>query len=160
MYQTLQTKHKKIVVQWIPGHCNIAGNDAAATLAKKGSSIIQQCQSGISYHSAKTSIKTYFKNKTLMDPTCRTEGKHWKLDLPTIPDHPRNQAVATVRLSTGHDCLVKHLHRIGILQPPYCTLCKEQEDMDRTHIMKCSALRRSTEYERYWEARGLMSVYN
>ena len=95
-----------------------------------------------------------------MDLTCRTEGKLWKLDLPTIPDHPRNQAVATIRLSTGHDCLAKHLHRIGILQLPYCTLCKEQEDMDRTHIMKCSVLRRSTEHERYWEARGLMSVYN
>ena len=39
-------------------------------------------------------------------------------------------------------------------------LCKEEEDMDRTHIMKCSVLRRSTEHERYWEARGLMSVYN
>ena len=67
---------------------------------------------------------------------------------------------ATFRLSTGHDCLAKHLHRIGILQLPYCTLCKEQEDMDRTHIMKCSVLRRCTEHERYWEARGLMSIYN
>ena len=63
-------------------------------------------------------------------------------------------------LYPGHDCLAKHLHRIGILQLPYCTLCKEQEDVDKTHIMKCSALRRSTEHERYWEARGLMSVYN
>ena len=94
-----------------------------------------------------------------MDITCRTEGKRWKLGLPTIPDHPRNQVVATFRLSTGHDCLAKRLHRIGILQLPYCTLCKEQEDMDRTHIMKCCVLRRSTEHERYWEARGLMSVY-
>ena len=55
-----------------------------------------------------------------MDLTCRTEGKRWKLDLPTITDHPINQAVATFRLSTGHDCLAKHLHRIGIRQLPYC----------------------------------------
>ena len=84
------------------------------------------------------SIKSHFKNKTLMDLTCRTEEKRWKFDLPTIPDHPKNLAVATFKLSTGHDCLAKHLHRIGILQLPYCTLCKEQEDMDRTHIMKSS----------------------
>ena len=64
------------------------------------------------------------------------------------------------RLSTGHDCLAKHFHRIGILQLPYFALCKEHEDMDRTHIMKCSVLRRSTEHERYREARELMSVYN
>ena len=108
-----------------------------------------QCQSDISYHSAKISIKSRFINKTLIDLTFRTEGKRWKSDLPTIPDHPRNQAVATFRPSTGHDCLAKHLHRIGILQLPYSTLCKEQEDMDRTHIMKCSVLRRSTEHERY-----------
>ena len=68
----------------------------------------------------------------------------------------KKNSVATFRLSTGHDCLAKHLHRIGILQLPYCTLCKEQEDMDRTHIMKCSVLRKCTDHERYWEARGLM----
>ena len=50
----------------------IAGNDAADTLAKKVSTIIQQYQSSISYHSAKISIKTHFKNKTLMELTCRT----------------------------------------------------------------------------------------
>ena len=150
IYQALQTKHKKIVLQWIPGHCNIASNDAPDTLAKKGPTIIQQCQSSISYHSAKISIKSHFK-KTLMDLTCRAEGKCWKLDLPTV---------ATFRLSAGHDCLAKHLHEIGILLLRYCTICKEQEDMDRTLIMKCSVLRRSTEHEKYWEARGLMSVYN
>ena len=84
-----------------------------------------------------------------MDLTCRTEGKRWKLDVPTIPDHPRNQSF---RLSTGHDCQAKHLHQIGILQLPYCTLCIEQEDMGRTHILKCNVLRRFTEHERYWEA--------
>ena len=59
-----------------------------------------------------------------------------------------------------HPSFIQILNIFDICIVRQNTLCKEQEDMDRTHIMKCSVLRRSTEHERYWEARALMSVYN
>ena len=37
--QQLKAKHKQIVLQWIPGHCQIAGNEHADELAKKGATL-------------------------------------------------------------------------------------------------------------------------
>ena len=36
LIRQLKAKHKQIVLQWIPGHSQIAGNEYADTLAKKG----------------------------------------------------------------------------------------------------------------------------
>jgi len=35
----LKGKHKQIALQWIPGHCQITGNEQADLLAKKGAKI-------------------------------------------------------------------------------------------------------------------------
>ncbi|GBO19768.1 hypothetical protein AVEN_89254-1 [Araneus ventricosus] len=35
------------------------------------------------------------------------------------PDKPRRDAVAAFRLTTGHDCLAAHLHRLGIFTGPF-----------------------------------------
>jgi len=36
LIQQLKTKHKRIALLWIPGHCQIAGNEHADALATKG----------------------------------------------------------------------------------------------------------------------------
>ena len=54
----LKAKHKQIALQWIPGHSQIAGNEYADTLAKKGAKITQTHVRETSYHS--TSIKLHF----------------------------------------------------------------------------------------------------
>ena len=52
-----------------------------------------------------------------------------------IPDFPRKTEVAKFRLSTGHDSLAKHLHRINILLSPICNLCSYFcEEMDKQHL--------------------------
>ncbi|GFT97954.1 hypothetical protein TNCV_2168421 [Trichonephila clavipes] len=47
---------------------------------------------------------------------------------------PRRKAVAEFRLTIGHDCLRKHLHRVHVAQAPFYTLCDIWEDMDTDHI--------------------------
>ena len=43
-----------------------------------------------------------------------------KQEIINIPNGPRRAYVAQFRLSTGHDCLGKHLHRFGIKHQPAC----------------------------------------
>jgi len=41
LIRQLKAKHKQIALHWIPGHCQIAGNEHADALAKKGAKITQ-----------------------------------------------------------------------------------------------------------------------
>lgn len=47
----------------------------------------------------------------------------------------RNNAVAFFRLLTKHDCLSKHLKKIGIISSPFCSLCSLQEEMNQRIIL-------------------------
>jgi ribonuclease HI len=46
-----KAKHKPIALQWIPGHCQIAGNEHADALAKKDAKITQTHITETFYHS-------------------------------------------------------------------------------------------------------------
>ncbi|GBM71494.1 hypothetical protein AVEN_243106-1 [Araneus ventricosus] len=74
----------------------------------------------------------------------------------SIPDKPRRDAVAAFLLTTGHDCLATHLHRLGISTKPFSSLCDSGEVMERDHLLRCGALQGLTEVSRYWEARALL----
>ena len=58
LIRQLKAKHKQILLQWIPGHSQIAGNEYADTLAKKGAKITQTHIRETSYHSIKLHFKT------------------------------------------------------------------------------------------------------
>ncbi|GFX52098.1 hypothetical protein TNCV_4654271 [Trichonephila clavipes] len=57
-------------------------------------------------------------------------------------------------LSTGHDCLQKHLHRIHVAQAPFCMLF--WEDMDADLIRHFPDLKGFSLCEVYWQARDLL----
>ncbi|VDO12098.1 unnamed protein product [Rodentolepis nana] len=50
LYELLREKNKTVVLQWIPGHCGIKGNEIADTLAKKGTTILQCMDRPMSFH--------------------------------------------------------------------------------------------------------------
>ena len=89
------------------GHCQIAGNEYADTLAKKGAKITQTHIRETSYHSIKLHLKQVFQSAYRQELGTKLSQKPWKQELAKIPDWPRRRAVAEFRctaLSSGTEC--------------------------------------------------------
>ena len=89
------------------------------------------------------------------------QQKKWKSLLHQkgkITKSDRRSAVATFRLTTGHDCLARHLNRLQILPSPLCILCNDEEEMDEEHLHTCTAVSAESNFiSKYWNARLLMA---
>ncbi|VDO14570.1 unnamed protein product [Rodentolepis nana] len=68
----------------------------------------------------KALIRREFQTSKCNEIKARTKEKQWTVALSDIPDWPRIEAVAEFRLRTGHDCLAKHLYRLGVYTQPTC----------------------------------------
>ncbi|VDN99506.1 unnamed protein product [Rodentolepis nana] len=93
----------------------------------------------------KTLIRRQFKTSRCNKLKARTKEKQWTVALSDIADWPRIEAVAEFRLRTGHDCLAKHLHSLGVHIQPTCPLCDLQKEMEMSHLIRCPTLKTTTE---------------
>ncbi|XP_041349619.1 ribonuclease H1-like [Gigantopelta aegis] len=112
------TKTRQVVLQWIPAHCGILGNEKADTLDKK-----EQAKNS----SATTSNS---KRKTpIIKAIMRSPKNKDSYHLLT-----RQQQVTLFRLRTGHNRLNSHMHRkFRLASSPICTC--GQEDQTTEHIL-------------------------
>ena len=101
-----------LVLQWIPSHCGVSGNEKADKLSKEGSKLPQSHHS-VSYPEARTIIKSSF----------HTEWKR-RLNITgeddSIKHLDRKHQVIIFRLRTGHCRLLAHLHKLKISQTDEC----------------------------------------
>ena len=101
-----------MIIQWIPAHCGIKGNEHADRLAKQGANMEQE-----------KLPSTLKQNKTIMKNRFRAKK---------IPDdyHTLDRAgqVTLIRLRTGHNRLNSHMHRnINLVPSPLCTCGTEDQ---------------------------------
>ncbi|XP_071043064.1 uncharacterized protein [Parasteatoda tepidariorum] len=149
---------RTVVLQWIPSHVGINGNEWADTLAKKGTEILQAGNAKVPFSSIKRIIKNIEKKSYDANLVEEIKNKKWRYSINKIPNSPRSTAAAAFRLETGHDCLAKHLYRIGIFGSPMCTLCNQNFEMDKDHLLSSSSLNEEDLFNRYWRARELMQL--
>ena len=108
-----------VVLQWIPAHCGIAGNEEADKLAKNGSKKPQP-NTPTTYREAKTLLK----NKRKSEWRRSTGNYNPKQD--SINHLKRSDQTAIFRLRTGHCGLRSHLKRIGVSPSALCDCGAEQ----------------------------------
>ena len=110
---------RRTVLQWVPAHCGIHGNERADELAKAGAQT-EQPQSTLSYHDKKTIIKTKMKPRTEKD------------DYHTLS---RQEQVLILRLRSGHNRLNHHLAtKLKLVPSPRCPC--GQDNQTAEHILQ------------------------
>ena len=109
---TILSPKTNLVLQWIPAHCGVQGNEEADRLSREGSNSTQE-DHPISYREAKTLLKNCF-NKSWRERLGQRELRD-ELDL-----LPRRQQIIIFRLRTGHCRLLAHLHKIRVSHTDEC----------------------------------------
>jgi ribonuclease HI len=149
LIRQLKAKHKQIALQWIPGHCQIAGNEHADALAKKAAKITQTHIRETSYHSIKLHLKQVLQIVYICELETKLFQKRWKQEITKIPDWLEKRQLQNFDCALDVFAWVHIFTAMESAPTPYCLLCSLHEPVERNHRGQCTALSNRTECERY-----------
>ncbi|KAK7096448.1 hypothetical protein V1264_005748 [Littorina saxatilis] len=135
------SQHNKVVLQWIPAHVGIAGNEEADRLAKGGARLPQPHNS-TSYKEAKTLLQRKKKENWK-----KRNGDYNPQEDP-INKLDRRSQTTIFRLRTGHCGLKKHLKRLGLADDAHCE-CGSEEQTPEHILQNCPHL--ETIRQKFWQ---------
>ena len=111
----------RAVLQWIPSHCGIQGNEEADRIAKLGAGEEQQ-ENKVTHTEMKIIIKSLFR-------TPQPQTGQTRLS--------RSEQVVIFRLRTGHNQLNQHMHNTFHLVPSPMCPCGEVEQTAQHILQDC-----------------------
>ena len=118
-------RSQRTVIQWIPSHCGITGNENADRAAKQGADQ-QQEDNPVNVAEMTTIIKSLHKQPQMKD---------------SYHQLTRKQQVIVFRLRTGHNRLNHHLSRkLRLVPSPLCP-CGLEEQTTEHVLQSCPDLR-------------------
>ena len=135
----------EVVLQWIPGHSGVQGNESADSLAKTGASLPQP-DVPVSMDTVKKMIKSNFKEEWLENWTNNNTGRalYNNMNAPKKKDPinflVRKDQTTIFRLRTTHVQLNGHLNRIKKDHSAQCRLCGHPNETVEHHLLHCPQL--------------------
>ena len=75
---------RRVVLQWIPAHCGISGNEKADVLAKRGANM-QKENLSITIKQKKTIIKNMFRVKKIQDDYLKLDRAYMNRKMKLVP---------------------------------------------------------------------------
>ena len=137
---------KKIWLQWIPGHADVAGNEIADRLAKCGAQK-EQIDTDVTQETVKQILKTNSKEEWMRRWTTGSTGRSVfsEMTKPNSKDsiNKLNRADQSLifQLRTGHSRLNSNLNRINPMNPPNCRNCNAPYETTKHVLLECTGSR-------------------
>ena len=134
-----------VVLQWIPGHSGVQGNESADSLAKTGASLPQP-DVPVSMDTVKKMIRSNFKEEWMENWTKNNTGRalYNNMNAPRKKDPinslKRRDQTTIFRLRTTHVPLNGHLNKILKNHPAHCRLCGHFNETVEHHLLYCPQL--------------------
>jgi len=143
------TDGRRVVIQWVPGHVGVDGNEWADRVANQARQEDQE-EAGISLPSAKKQVYRHIRYKPQLDERL-AEVYNRKI---TKAEGSRALQVLTAQLRSGHCTKTGYyLHRIGKLESAACSKCGLDEGKD--HWLECGAV---DAWRRLWGLTGVSDL--
>ena len=140
----------QLTLQWIPGHCDLLGNEKADKLAKEGAKQ-DQPDTPASYKNIRRQLKNNSKEEWLKrwreGETGRAVFKEMKEPNPKdgINSLTRKHQSAIFQLRTGHSKLNFSLNRFDPCYTPLCRNCPHPYETTEHVLFECPGLRTERE---------------
>ena len=145
LHNLISRHNTKVVLQWIPAHTGIPGNERADSLAKRGASLPQP-EVPVAYSTCCQMIKSNSKEEWLNSWSSGMTGRvmHRHMTKPLLKDPinvlRRGDQSLIFQLRTQHVPLNCHLNRIGVQQSAACPLCDYPSETVEHHLFYCRKL--------------------
>ena len=134
-----------VTLQWIPGHCNISGNEKADKLAKIGATKPQKippCTQNTIKQILKNNEKEDWLNRWASGSTGRVMFKEMAQPRPqdAINELERQDQSLIFQFRTQHTRTNQHLNRINPLHQPHCRHCDNPAETTEHLLLSCPNL--------------------
>ena len=130
----LRSYGHRVIIQWVPGHKDIPGNDLADAIAKEAAEMEGEAFAPTWYHSASSRIRALRKDPPPSHQRTREVyaafSKEKELEVKS-----RDDQTLLAKVRSGHTVLfAAYRHRIDETESALCPLC-ENGDQDLSHWM-------------------------